>query len=484
MTGNNKGKIGAYILAVLAILFSSCASGNGENGSKPTDTISTTKVAEYDHSLVTGKVIDSVICKSQSQLSYALYLPSYYSPEKKYPCIFFFDAHARGTLPLRNYKDIAEKYGFVFVGSNTSKNGVDPRANHDGIMTMMADARGRINIDPKRVFTAGFSGGSRWACSVANEDGGIAGVIGCGAGFIASNGIANKFYFFGIVGDSDFNYIEMAVGDRKLEQVKFNHQLLTFNGTHRWAPAADFEFAVQWMMVNEMKAGGQPKNDTLIRSVKNNFDVRVSKASKSGELMREYQLLAGAATLLEGLADMASFKQQLKDLESDNRYIQTEELTAQLEKTEYENKGKLLGDFPAQNETYWTATIKELRQKAAASKIKQESLIYIRLINYLGLLGYMHTNHELNTGDLSKAEQYLKIFKLADPNNPDCSYLRATLMMKKGDKDQAFSALSEAAALGYSDVVQLVNDPVLGGLSNHPGFGEVLKKIKDNYAGK
>ena len=32
-----------------------------------------------------------------------------------------FDAHGKGLLPVELYKDEAEKYGYIVVGSNNSK---------------------------------------------------------------------------------------------------------------------------------------------------------------------------------------------------------------------------------------------------------------------------------------------------------------------------------------------------------------------------
>ena len=42
---------------------------------------------------------------------------------------------------------------------------------NDLVKALMADTRSRINIDPQRIYTAGFSGGSRVAVSVAIVDG-------------------------------------------------------------------------------------------------------------------------------------------------------------------------------------------------------------------------------------------------------------------------------------------------------------------------
>ena len=110
--------------------------------------------------------------------------------------------------------------------------------------------------------------------------------------------------------------------------------------------------------------------------------------------------------------------------------------------------------------------------------------MYHRLLNYLGLVGYMQCSHALNTGDLSHAADYLKIFKLTDPKNPDVSYLSAICHMKKGDAQLAIAELNDAANNGYSEVGTLVNEPALGGLRNNADFRKVLEKVRANRVAK
>ena len=103
-----------------------------------------------------------------------------------------------------------------------------------------------------------------------------------------------------------------------------------------------------------------------------------------------------------------------------------------------------------------------------------------RLLNYLGLVGYMNTNHALSIGDMSNAINYLKIFKMADPQNSDCSYLAAVYYMKNGDPKQAISALGEAASLGYSEVSQLIGNPLFVSLQDDAGFKIAVAKVGEN----
>ena len=69
-----------------------------------------------------GVVLPHEVCATQPDQSYALYLPSTYTPAKRWPTIYAFDPLARGSVPLEFMKDAAERYGFILVGSNNSRN--------------------------------------------------------------------------------------------------------------------------------------------------------------------------------------------------------------------------------------------------------------------------------------------------------------------------------------------------------------------------
>ena len=127
-----------------------------------------------------GQVIENVTCKADSQQSYSLFLPSRYAPDKKWPILYAFDPAARGKLPVNLFKEAAEKFGFIVVGSNNSRNGLQVTPI---IAALWVDTHERFSIDERRVYTAGFSGGARVASSVGFTYRGVAGVIACSGGF-------------------------------------------------------------------------------------------------------------------------------------------------------------------------------------------------------------------------------------------------------------------------------------------------------------
>ena len=74
-------------------------------------------------SLTPGTVLPKVVTRANPDQSYALYLPSYYVPSKKFPIVYAFDPGARGNIPVELMKDAAERYGYIVVASNNSRNG-------------------------------------------------------------------------------------------------------------------------------------------------------------------------------------------------------------------------------------------------------------------------------------------------------------------------------------------------------------------------
>src|SRR5512138_2607920 len=129
-----------------------------------------------------GVIIQSVVCADNPEQSYALYLPSTYSPDNSWPILIALDPGARGKTPVERFKDAAERYGWIVVGSNNSRNGpIEPTVK--AINAIWRDLHQRFSIDDRRVYFTGFSGGARAAVAIALRCNCAAGVIGAGAGF-------------------------------------------------------------------------------------------------------------------------------------------------------------------------------------------------------------------------------------------------------------------------------------------------------------
>src|SRR6266496_1939550 len=162
----------------------------------------TAQATQQAYAIPKGQIVEKLECLNDSSQSYALYLPSNYTPARKWPILYALDPGARGKTPVEHFKAAAEKYGWILAGSNNSRNG-PWRRSADAWSAMTKDTHQRFSIDDDRVYATGFSGGARMALQIAQlcQDC-LAGVIASGAGFPAglAPSTSMHFLFFGTTG--------------------------------------------------------------------------------------------------------------------------------------------------------------------------------------------------------------------------------------------------------------------------------------------
>src|ERR1041385_4394172 len=124
----------------------------------------------------TGQIVERIEALNDSSQSYALYLPSNYTPNRKWPVLYAFDPGARGRVPVERFKEAAEKYGWIVLGSNNSRNG-PWKVVVNAWNAMLTDSHQRFAIDDARMYATGFSGGARVAVSIAAGCKCLAGVM-------------------------------------------------------------------------------------------------------------------------------------------------------------------------------------------------------------------------------------------------------------------------------------------------------------------
>ena len=208
-----------------------------------------------------GQIVDEVSCAGDPTQSYALYLPSNYSPDRAWSLLVAFHPAARGRAMVETYRAAAEKYGYVVAGSNNSRNGPWEVAAAS-VRAMSADLGERFSIDADRFYLTGLSGGARVALQVALGTKKIAGVIASSAGYPDSKPRKSlPFVIFGTAGTEDFNYIELRMLDRVLTTP---HRLAIFEGGHTLPPDHVALDAIEWLELQAMKSGRKTRDEALI----------------------------------------------------------------------------------------------------------------------------------------------------------------------------------------------------------------------------
>jgi poly(3-hydroxybutyrate) depolymerase len=251
--------------------------------------------------IAAGTIVDDVKCLAEPSQSYALYLPSRYSPDRKWSLLLAFHPAARGRAMVEKYAAAAEQYGYIVAGSNNSRNG-PWAASAAAIQAMPADLGRRFSIDAQRIYLTGLSGGARVALTLAlGRNNNIAGVIASSAGYPDSTArAAVPFPLFATAGTEDFNYLEMKLLDRKLTSP---HRLAIFEGGHSLPTDEVALEALEWMELQAMKAGRRARDETLIDRL---LDKRRRAVAAAADPTATVHLLNALVADFTGLRDVSA----------------------------------------------------------------------------------------------------------------------------------------------------------------------------------
>jgi hypothetical protein len=211
--------------------------------------------------LARGVVVDRIACLAEPSQTYALYLPSTYSPDRGWSLLIGFHPAANGRAIVEKYRAAAEQYGYIVAASNNSRNG-PMSVSATSVEAMSRDLGQRFAIDASRVYATGHSGGARVAMLVGLSGNNLAGVIASSAGFPDSQPrAAVSFAVFGTAGTEDFNYIEMRLLDKKLTSP---HRLAIFKGGHTLPPDEVALDAIEWLELQAMKSNRRERDEAFV----------------------------------------------------------------------------------------------------------------------------------------------------------------------------------------------------------------------------
>jgi dienelactone hydrolase len=434
----------------------------------------------FDTGLSKGIVLTDVKSRADTLISYALYLPSGYTTSKKWPVIFCFDAQSRGKLPLMLYKDLAEKYGYILIGSNNSRNGMEWSTNKEQIAKMVNDAIGRLAINQQRLYTMGFSGGARVACQVAIDLAKIQGVIGCAAGFPQlEKQIETDFCYIGFSGDEDFNRMEMIRLDESLSTSGIPYFINFYKGKHDWPPATVMNEGFLWLEFNAYRNNLAPVNQSLVLAFYKQTDEEAIRASKSKNTWELYHLLKKAFVFLNSLTDISVFNRQLAELERSEKMKKIKILHQEMQAHEVQKQEEYRNYLNSKSIEWWKKEVELLNAAKRNKSGYDESAMAKRLLNYISLMTNLGATSALNNKQPEAAAYFLEIYSLVDPENPDYFYLSAYFYALQGNTEKSLLFLKRAVKYGYKDKNKLLSDATFSTIRQQKDFEEIINSIKD-----
>lgn len=411
-----------------------------------------------------------------SKINYAYYLPDNYDSTKKYPVIFFFDSHAKGSFPIEKYKKITSQYNYITVGSNNSKNGLPQQEYSQIISSTFKDVISKFQIDTARIYAMGFSGGARIAILSAYETGKVKGVVACGASFPYQPSGKLKFNFLGIVGNQDFNYLEFETLKPILDKIHANYQITNFNGIHEWPSDSIFEEAILWFECNAMKNNLIPKNDETINRTISIFEHQITNHENSNNFYFAYIKLLTLINYINNLTDITGFSKKINDLKNKAEVKNSLKETEDLKVLELAIQKSYYSAFQAKDTIWWTSELKNIEQKCNKNTLRGQ--LFYRIKNFLGIMCYSNCNAATKQGNISLLKTTLFVYKNVSENNPDYYYFSACLNGLLNNRNATIENLSKAIELGFNDIAQIQNEYAFNQLKGTREFSDLLSNIQ------
>lgn len=120
--------------------------------------------------------------KNDSQpVTFHVYYPSSFTPDKKMPMLILFSASARGGMILERFTESCEAMGWIGVGCDTFRNGRPDEEMDPLFEALLPIIETTVPHDPQRLYMGGISGGAARALHyTARFDRPWKGIISCG----------------------------------------------------------------------------------------------------------------------------------------------------------------------------------------------------------------------------------------------------------------------------------------------------------------
>jgi len=396
--------------------------------------------------------ITQKICKADTTQSYAVYLPSAYTNQKKWPVIYVFDSHGGGQFAVEHFKEAAESFGYVIIGSNNSKNGLQT-LDHT-IDIMISDANKELSLDNNRQYAAGFSGGGRVASYLAIKSGKIKGVITCGAGLpeFDMKMVTVKFDVYAIAGHEDFNYDEVMAISQLFDRTDWRYIAMSFNGGHEWPSATNIKKAVLWFQLNAMKDGIIAKDNDVIEQEFDSTMLRCKYDVKQNQYIAAVNECKTGLRSFDGLINIKKLRKKLIEIQELDGFHAETQKEAQLKYSEQELRNTYIAGFKQKDLEWWRNDLKTLSDKINNEQDLSTRQMYKRIKGFLGIVCYSYTSNAFKINDEVLAQKSINIYEIVEPQNSDCYYYKALLMDRRNQSDEAVAALKKAIKLGFTDI--------------------------------
>ena len=437
--------------------------------------------SQHSH-LEKSVVIDTIWIDKNPGESFSLYLPQQYEPEKLSPVIFIFEPMARGKIGIQPFISAAEQYGYILICSNDSKNGTY-EVNFEIADNLFSKAISLLQVDPKRIYLAGFSGGGRLATRIAIQSDKIQGVISCGAGLnLKSGGLPStqNFSYVSIIGDEDMNYDELEFTKTYLEKTKTSFELFTFGIEHRWPSQDQILLAFDWLQLEAYKKQLIQNNSPDIKRIYTKFYEHAIEKEKENKLIIASDSYKRILKNFGRHYQLDSIQQKYTALSQSKPFKTQQKKKYELLKLEATLTNEFLFQFDKDlggknySLNWWENRIAKLKKKEVSDD-QQEVKMYKRMLYKIFANAIEKVRFDKTLKTVQQKMLCYDICILVYPAYTLPYYQQMQLLNSIGEKDKSLDYLEKLLATGIAKKEVSLDSNVLESIRDTDRFKELMK---------
>ena len=426
----------------------------------------------------TGIIIDSIEIKGSIEESFTLYLPKNYTPSYSSPIVFVFDPMGRGKTGIEPFIKVSETYNYIIICSNNIRNG-PYESNLTQINRLFNTVLDEFNVNERRIYTSGFSGGSRLASKVAILSNQIQGVVACGAGFSSKLdliGLKHSFSYSAIIGDEDMNYSEMIDTKNTLDKLKVENELFIYEINHKWPSQEQIKRAFDWLQLEAYRKNLIPNDSENTKAIYTDYSKFAAIKNSTNQFLAidEYKRIYKN---FKRYYQLDSVKNNIESLKSTKILKKEQKIHDALLKEEnlltIKFKKKFNTDFDkkTKNTKWWASEISKLQKKKDnAAGLEKKMLkrimnkIFALSIETVSLEGVVNINQSILCYD---------ICILTYPKHQYSYFKQIENYLKINDEDSALDYLEKLILNGYDDIDKIKANPIFTRLHSNSHFLEL-----------
>ena len=454
-----------------------------------------TTTHRIDGTLPAGRVIQRIVSRADTSQRYALYLPSSFTRDRRWPILFLLDPRGRALIPMQRFRAAAERLGYIAISSYNTLSDGPAEPNYAAMNAMLADVQRSLPVDSRRFYLAGFSGTARFAWDMNTQlTGSIAGIIGAGAAvpggrsWIRSNIGKSSPVLFGTIGTLDANYEELRSFDAELDTIGAIHHIERFDGPHQWPPQELSTRAVEWLDLQAMRRGLESRNQQWIDSLYGAWLSRANRADSSGDAPVAARMYGLVRADFDGLTDVTVAATRLAALERDPRVRRTAALEAALGARDFRLGQALVvfaGDVkhsaspPPLDQARKRLELDALRRDAARTDDSMSAIAARRALERIFThMSFYAPRDFFDERRYAHAAYVLEIARLIKPDDGGACLWQARALAQLGDKGKALAALECAGASKQVSAPLVESDSLLAPLRSDPRYDAVVRRLK------